>query len=146
MFRISINRVLFNTFGETLSLMPQLFKRFLLNFKWFLCVLLYYNKNLLFLHLQKTIVFMYNSTALAVQWYCTLSRSSSFVGLKLKIFCLCFIHLLRTVVTCSNSLKCEQFAVVYLFGSHSFWMQIRIPRATHIHHVKGTVCILWQHS
>lgn len=39
MFRVSINCVLFNTFGETLRLTPQLFKRFLLHFKWFLyCV------------------------------------------------------------------------------------------------------------
>lgn len=41
LFRDSINCGLFNTFGETLRIMPQLFKRFLLT--WFLyCVLLYH--------------------------------------------------------------------------------------------------------
>lgn len=39
-FSVSINCVLFNTFGETLRLMPQLFKRFLLSFyTMFYCII-----------------------------------------------------------------------------------------------------------
>lgn len=86
MFRVSINCVLFNTFGEILTLMPQLFKRFLLDFEWFLYCVLLYHKTCYFYINRQELFLMYSCRALAMQWYFTVSRPSSFVGLKLKMF------------------------------------------------------------
>lgn len=87
MFRVSINCVLLTTLGETLRLMPQLFKRFLLNFNWFLYCLLLYQETCYFYIQRREVFLMYDATALGIQWDFTVLRPSLFVGLKLKILC-----------------------------------------------------------
>lgn len=99
--------------------MPHLFKRFLLDFEWFLYCVLLYHKTCYFYICRQELFLMYSCRALEIQWYFTLSRPSSFVRLKLKKFYL---------------------SVFCTFISHLGW-PIAVPGdVSNVHNVQ------WQHS